>query len=1095
MIKFLRLLFFLLLTLPVSAQSVAPPAYAQIDYNFRNHVVQVFGALEANRVPTGLLLDYGLDMADPRIYNGALLADSTLMEPGIYSDLYKTLFTSRFSSQAPAMRHPDIHDSLCYMAREREVITLSGLLFRYNAIDPQAQATGKMQTVNGQLKDQYVNGVWQDPYQQLTTIAISPSTIRYNLTSCWVKLPSSLFLSNMGAEVSSILFNADDGRGYQPIAFDTPLRLSYATPGWKHWLFKVTLTNGQQLFCHSKIHIDNTSNVAGTSGPATAARGSVIDGRFVITATEAYLGKAGVAEVIVSYRNADDRVLRKPLIVAEGFDPGHILTPEEPEGENTLNSFIRKSRVGGSDDLAALISNESSTQYDIVYVNWRNGTDYLQRNALVLEEVIRWVNAFKQPLDGVVQPNVVLGSSMGGVIARMALGRLDRAGGFAAHQTRLYVSLDAPHQGANVPLGYQAAARHATGMYVATGLVPAVETGVVVLKLLGIGVLSPLKSLLLADQPAARQMLINRIDLFYQPANTTHQAFQQELRTTWAYPNPANIRSIAISNGSECATDQEFAPGSSLLYHYRSTKTRFVTDLLGMAAGAGLGALGAPLPLAVPLIIPGSNKIELTLDVKALADGGGNRVYYGNIKFTKKVLWLAPVSINIANRSYTAPSGLLPLDTYPGGFYILSLDSQPGAATQDWAFTYNNTFYVQRRFGYVPTTSALDLGQGNTTLVKNDYLARYVGATPPAAPLNSPFANFTTAFNTTNTIYSFDNENSRKLNNEPHERLYLRNANWLAQELNGNTTVRTNCVGACSNNNYSILGNAIICNSSVYRINNLPPGASVTWSLASGAGTVLKLEPNTPNPGELRITNQKFYTVSTTLTATIGGVGCGTSNIVLTKAITNSNPTSFAYYQESCSFYNVNHPSQSGMITTASTYVHQGCMVYVNLGSIPAGTVTRSGGQPLTWGTSTNSYYPNTLYFQLPLGSGGVPFTFTMPGNGDCGSKSLTFFSYSNNSFASYSYEAAPNPIADEVTIIAKENDEHPENSETKDSSPPLSYTVEVYEVWTGRLKMSQKNVNGNLKHSLNTSKLGPGHYILRIDDGQKSQTIKVFKE
>ena len=186
-----------------------------------------------------------------------------------------------------------------------------------------------------------------------------------------------------------------------------------------------------------------------------------------------------MADIIISYGNANDQVLRRPLIIAEGLDPGHITNPEEPEGANTFTDFIISVANSGSTTLRNLISNNPS-HYDIVYINWRNGTDWLQRNALVLEEVIRWVNANKQPdlTTGLLNQNVVLGSSMGGVIARMALGRMDRNGGVNAHQTRLYVSLDAPHQGANVPLGYQALARHGARMYLNTGaaVVSTVET-------------------------------------------------------------------------------------------------------------------------------------------------------------------------------------------------------------------------------------------------------------------------------------------------------------------------------------------------------------------------------------------------------------------------------------------------------------------------------------------------------------------------------------------------------------------------------------------------------------------------------------------
>jgi hypothetical protein len=156
------------------AQSYTPPSYADVDNNHRNYVNQVFGALEANRVPTGLLVDYGFEFTNPKIYNGFVLVDSTLMEQGIYSELYKTIFTSKFNSNSGTLRHPSIHDSLCYIARQKEVITLSGLLFKYNAIDPNAQANGKMQTVNGQLKDRYVNGVWQNPYQEFSPPLVFP---------------------------------------------------------------------------------------------------------------------------------------------------------------------------------------------------------------------------------------------------------------------------------------------------------------------------------------------------------------------------------------------------------------------------------------------------------------------------------------------------------------------------------------------------------------------------------------------------------------------------------------------------------------------------------------------------------------------------------------------------------------------------------------------------------------------------------------------------------------------------------------------------------------------------------------------------------
>ncbi len=114
-----------------------------MDNNYRTYVNQVFGALESNRISTGLLVDCCFDFTDPEIYNGSLLVYGILMGQGIYSESYKTIFTGKFNSNAGTLSHPSIHDSLCYIARSKEVSTFSGLLFKYNAIYSNAQVNGK----------------------------------------------------------------------------------------------------------------------------------------------------------------------------------------------------------------------------------------------------------------------------------------------------------------------------------------------------------------------------------------------------------------------------------------------------------------------------------------------------------------------------------------------------------------------------------------------------------------------------------------------------------------------------------------------------------------------------------------------------------------------------------------------------------------------------------------------------------------------------------------------------------------------------------------------------------------------------------------
>jgi Secretion system C-terminal sorting domain len=1092
--KIYQLLLLVSVISTAKSQTFTPPAFADVDNNYRTYVNQVFGALESNRITTGLLANYGFDFTDPKIYNGSVLVDSTLMEQGIYSELYKTIFTSKFNSNAGTLVHPSIYDSLCYVARQKEVITLSGLLFKYNAIDPNAQANGKMQTINGQLKDKYVSGVWQNPYQEFNTMAISPSTINYNLTYCSVVLPSNLFLTNRSSEISTIQFDAADGQGYRTIQYNTPVSLNYADTGWKRWIFKITLTTGQQLFSHCKIHFSNTSNVAGSGG--AAARG-VPDRRRTITATEAFNGVFGVADIVISYRNANDLVLRRPLIVAEGFDPGWITSPEEPEGENTFNGFIRSVGFSGSGQLTNLIGNpfnpNAPSEYDVVYVNWRNGTDWLQRNELVLEAVIRWVNANKQPLGGVMQPNVVLGSSMGGVIARMALGRMDRgggqngAGGFAAHQTNLYVSLDAPHQGANVPLGYQAAARHATRMYVSTGgLVSAVE----IIQLLSNGP-SPLLNLLLADQPASRQMLTNRIDINYNQTNATNQQFLQDLRTQWAYP--VNIRNIAISNGSECAIDQEFAAGSSLLYHYRSTKTRFIGDLIFMVAGVGLQALNVSTLITIPLILPGSSKFELTIDIKSIANGGGNAVYYGNIKLTKKILWLVPVSVNIANKTYNAPSGILPFDTYPGGFYTLTLANQPGSVSQDWMFSYNNSFFIQRRFSFIPTTSSLDIGQGNTALINANYLARYIGATPPVAPFNTPFANFATAFNQDGSQWIFDNSNFRRLNNEPHEGLFIRNANFLANEMNGINNLRTNCEAFCANG--TITGNTTICTNQTL---TAPFGNGVTynWTVANTSLVTL-----TPNGNTVLVTRNGTANGQTTITVNISGA-CG--NIDLTATI-NVGTAITGYYTINSNYH---QPLQRQLFTNNSPIwlpanQYFGVTAVITGANLTSNIWNRDASSyPFTWSTSGT-----TLNFSGNAGT--TPYTqrngiFTFTAQNVCGTATQNFLWPVIVSSGSFRVAASPNPVSSNLNIaFSEQTDEESSSKQQGQELRPLRSIkstgrtiVTLFEFNTSmQVRQWTQNETSSKGYNYSVAGLRKGLYILQVDRNNQTATTKIIVE
>lgn len=121
------------------------------------------------------------------------------------------------------------------------------------------------------------------------------------------------------------------------------------------------------------------------------------------------------------------------------------------------------------------------------------------------------------------------------------------------------------------------------------------------------------------------------------------------------------FRFVAVSNGSECAKPQAFSAGANLLTFTGKGNTRFLGDI----AGSFLFPVGSILLGQPPLLLgifPGRNDFSFDFAVNAQADGASNQVYKGKITYTKKVLWLIPITVNLTNRSYNSSASTLPYD-------------------------------------------------------------------------------------------------------------------------------------------------------------------------------------------------------------------------------------------------------------------------------------------------------------------------------------------------------------------------------------------------------------------------------------------------
>lgn len=244
--------------------------------------------------------------------------------------------------------------------------------------------------------------------------------------------------------------------------------------------------------------------------------------------SQAYFGQ-GEYEIFLD--NVDG-VLDRPVIVLDGFDPG------DGRGIGALYASLSYGGQNLADELRDL-------GFDIVILNAPNyttdgydisgGGDFIQRNAMVLVALIQEINAQKQGNEELV----VLGPSMGGLIARYALAYMEQEG--LPHETRLYLSFDSPHRGANIPISLQ----YLINYFAVVGGDPMAQATVD----------------FVLNSTAAKQMLIDHLsghllagsDLEQDPnlllpagAPNFRDEFQQELD---ALGFPQNVRNVTMING------------------------------------------------------------------------------------------------------------------------------------------------------------------------------------------------------------------------------------------------------------------------------------------------------------------------------------------------------------------------------------------------------------------------------------------------------------------------------------------------------------------------------------------------------------------
>lgn len=210
--------------------------------------------------------------------------------------------------------------------------------------------------------------------------------------------------------------------------------------------------------------------------------------------------------------------LRNPVLLVEGFDLANSM--DWPELYNLLNR-------------ENLVAEIQSFGRDLLILNFDDSTIDISANAALNETAIAYVNDHRADPD---DKFTVVGASLGGLTLRKALVDMPN------HDVDTWISFDAPHEGANIPLGIQE-----------------------YLEFFGPQNDSAAELLAVLDRPASRQMLLthhSHPDGLAGGSIPERAAFVSLMEAT-GYPT--NCKTIAISNGSGFGEKYAFSPGEQII--------------------------------------------------------------------------------------------------------------------------------------------------------------------------------------------------------------------------------------------------------------------------------------------------------------------------------------------------------------------------------------------------------------------------------------------------------------------------------------------------------------------------------------------------
>lgn len=675
--------------------------------------------VDKNQIPTGFLEEYGCPMLPAATFNGTL-TDSNRIDMNLWRTLYlqlQTGWTRATANPLPAITA--VNTTIKQNVSSTLPIPIPLLIASYNIVKSNAFSSNLLSYNSSTKQVNDVAGRTQNPYDSRTLFAACPNK---NITTIGTEnfiIKSNMIWNNTGKTISQIQIDFANGQGFQTVTIGTAISITYNDTGFKKWTVKITLNDNSILQCFNEYNVLRTATVASRYQPSSGfSSGFDALWNFAPNANDS----GGRVFIAYTSRNRTNTI-RKPLIVVEGYDVSRIAPSlQDNYGYNDIISAIDDPLTGGYDFNNRL---DTLAGYDLIFVDFLNGTDDIVRNAAFVKRVIDSVNRVKvlnSNNGNIREQNVVMGLSMGGLCARYALANMTKNFTATPTETRLLITHDSPHKGANVPLGLQYMIRMFGGVqlfgYSVTDIYPGYND-----------------ALGLLDAPATQQLLLYRATTTNSFANNTFLDATYRPMITFGTTGPQpTYRFVATANGNECANPL-FSPGKTFI---------------NLGAGVSAGIYARFLFFKAPIL---SYKLGVAVEAYALpAAGSTNKIARVYAENSLKLFGFINIFKQLYNNTAYAPGTHLAVDGVPGSNYpLLDVDALnqlttlpifkvnlyvsfplgPFLGAYFGVYAYNAG--VSYNFTFVSVGSALDVSPYNT----QTFSQKYVNGVNPSYPSTS----------------------------------------------------------------------------------------------------------------------------------------------------------------------------------------------------------------------------------------------------------------------------------------------------------------------------------------------------------------------